>query len=1855
MISRTQIRGLAALCVCLIVCVSLFAQSGPLVPNTASVSFSANGNSGTADSNTVFVQSLISAAQVTIQKSASVTTAKANDTITFSLAVANSGGSPASPTSVNVDGVAASYVVVRDVVPANTSFQSIVNASGITPLFHLAGETNPNRFVSIPPPDASQVDAVVFATPSLAAGAVLNLSFSVVVHANASGTLTNTASIDFVDGTPQQKQSNSVTVQLPQSAPGVGFYTTDYGQVVSVGKIGAPLYVQGAAGACNLNPQNADHQSIRLTSSLSKDDETYPAVETGPNTGIFRILPSVPTLDARTNPVVVGDGIMELLADDKITATLLCSGKTAQALIFLDPSGIVFDSTTNAPIAGASVTLIDVTGAGNGGQAGKAATVYQVDGTTTAPSTVITGADGRFSFPSVAPSRYKLQVVVPTGYKVPSTVAAAALPPGHDIDLSGSYLGEFDVAAALGTVIFDVPADQSAVGGLFAQKKASVQTAQVGDFVDYTVEVKNSTGESLTDVRITDVLPRGFAYVKGTARLGGKALADPASSGATAVYSIGDMEPGASATLTYRVVIGAGAATGKSINTAIAKSGRAVSNNASAAVTVDGGVFSDRGYIVGHVKATCDDNGVATSFGVPGVRVYMEDGTYAITDGDGGFSFYGVRAQSHVLKVDGYTVARGTQFVSNSRRSLGDGASQIVDMKFGELRRADFQLQCTPRVKKMVEERRAALAKSKSSRSESESLVTTQLATQAVAETKITARPTALNSTQESLTKSTPQADAYTVDLPLYDGAPDSTDSKKGDRRAVDDKMFEGLDNKVGFVNLKDGQQVPLQYSVWVKGPSGSEFDLIINGEPYSNSRVGSRTTIDQKGITAWQYIGVGFRPGHNEVVVSTLDPFGNNRQAKVDVVLPLAATKVKLTAPTRTLQADGSSPVRVKIELFDPNGVRVNIETPVTLESTAGKWLAKDYDETRPGVQTYIKNGVAELYLLSPAEPVDAKLRVTANEARAEATLSFVPELRPMTAAGVAEYQLNFQHAPKSSIQSVNGTEGFEDSVRLFAAGDDNVQAGARTAMYLKGKILGENLLTMAYDSNRQSGERLFRDIQPDQFYPVYGDASTRGYDAQSTSKLYLRIDNGKSYVMWGDYMTTNETGPGQQRVLTTYSRTLTGMKQHYEGERTKVTSFATYDSFRQVVEEFPANGTSGPYTFKYGNGVENSEKVELQTRDRNQLSVVIKSEPQTRFQDYEFEPFTGRLMFKSPIPTLDHDGNPLYIRVTYEVEQGGERFWAGGFDTQYQVSKNWAVGAIAVGDANPEDPNQLYGLNTSINLPAKAVITGELAETHHQLLGSGLGYRFAYKQETKRLKADAYFGRTALSFQNMSSMLSDGRGEAGGRFEYNLDNKTRFSGQFIRTEDVKTGGTQVGAEVGVERRFSKRFKFRAGLRHSQTSTASPQTTLASVTELAQPQLPSTQFSNIASPNEITSLSAKVTVDVPHSHNTQVGLEFEQDVQDLDKHRVVADAKIPIPHGRFYASHEFLSSLGNVYSLSTSQSRMATLIGVETDYLKHSHLFTEFRERDELVNRNSEAAIGLRNTWKVGEGVGLTAGFESIRTFSGKSNNSYAATTGVEFRNNSDLHGSARVEYRAGEQNNTLLTSLALGKRLNQQWTLLSRSVLLMQTGKGEAPSDQTQARFQAGAAYRGSEASRWDALTMFEYRLQETTGAQAAKQSLAIFSSNVNYQPLQGLAVTTRYASKWNLDNTGGLDTSAFHQLFSFHVTKDVSRKFDVGLIGSVMSSSGFSNRQQNLGAEIGYQLKQNLWLSTGYNFLGFYEKDLPGGSDARQGAFVRLRFKFDENILKVPGRTQFKRKPKEQAQQEPQQGSQQESKGI
>ncbi len=226
--------------------------------------------------------------------------------------------------------------------------------------------------------------------------------------------------------------------------------------------------------------------------------------------------------------------------------------------------------------------------------------------------------------------------------------------------------------------------------------------------------------------------------------------------------------------------------------------------------------------------------------------------------------------------------------------------------------------------------------------------------------------------------------------------------------------------------------------------------------------------------------------------------------------------------------------------------------------------------------------------------------------------------------------------------------------------------------------------------------------------------------------------------------------------RQLSNYTRSLTGIKEHYETSNMVVNAFASKDSTTQVIDELPANGTSGPFTLSSDNMVENSERVELLVRDRNQPSLIIQTTPVQRFSDYEIEPLTGRLLLKGPLPSLDPNFNPQSIRVTYEVNTGGEKFWVAGIDGQYKLTNRIEVGGVFVDDRNPANPAKLAGANSTVKLGQKTYVIGEYATTDDLTTGRGSGERVEVKHDDGNLQERVYEDKTDGNFNNPGASVS-------------------------------------------------------------------------------------------------------------------------------------------------------------------------------------------------------------------------------------------------------------------------------------------------------------------------------------------------------------------------------------------------------------------------------------------------------------------------------------------------------------------
>ena len=232
---------------------------------------------------------------------------------------------------------------------------------------------------------------------------------------------------------------------------------------------------------------------------------------------------------------------------------------------------------------------------------------------------------------------------------------------------------------------------------LVAEKTAGSATAEIGDVVNYTLTVRNQSGQPVPAVVFNDHLPLGFAYQAGTARVNGAVVPDPTGApGPTLGFPIGTLAGNGTATVTYRVFLNPGASAGDGLNRAQAVStiSGVASNTATAKVEVTGGVFTDRGIIAGKIFIDCDCDPDRVQgprdIGIPGVRIMLEDGTSTVTDVEGKYNFYGLSPRMHVLKVDVTTLPPGSRLAAVSSRNAGDGWTRFVDLRNGEFVRGDF-------------------------------------------------------------------------------------------------------------------------------------------------------------------------------------------------------------------------------------------------------------------------------------------------------------------------------------------------------------------------------------------------------------------------------------------------------------------------------------------------------------------------------------------------------------------------------------------------------------------------------------------------------------------------------------------------------------------------------------------------------------------------------------------------------------------------------------------------------------------------------------------------------------------------------------------------------------------------------------------------------------------------------------------------------------------------------------------------------------------------------------------------------------------------------------------------------------
>ena len=578
----------------------------------------------------------------------------------------------------------------------------------------------------------------------------------------AGTTLTNTAVVTW--NNPPQTASASVSIDIG-GVPGSGSLNGTAWLDANFNKIADPgepllqgwtvgLYLNGAL----VQSVVTDVNGVYRFSSVPPTDGTanlyelrFTAPGAGPNTAKLGKADS-----AFTNWL------------QRITNIAVPSGSNLQNLnLLMGPNGLVYNSLTRAPIAGATLKMLR--------------------GTTPLPATCfddpaqqgqITQAGGYYRFDvnfsdPACPSggSYLIVVTAPTSNYVageslvipPSSNAATAPfsvstcptdalpvvpyceaqtsefapPPSVAARSAGTqyYLNlALDGTAVPGSSqIYNnhIPLDPQLAGAFSITKTTPLVNVTRGQLVPYTITISNAIGASLQGEQVVDRCPAGFKYVPGSARLDG-VPSEPTVTGLQLVWN--GLNFGSSTrTIVLLLAIGAGVGEGEFVNRAQVidgLTGKPLSVEATARVRVVPDQTFDCTDVYGKVFNDVNRNGVQDGGedGLPGVRVVTATGLEAMTDQYGRFHITCAitpnedRGSNFVLKLDDRTLPSGfrmsTDQVQIKRATRGKalkfdfGASihrvvaiDLSDAAF-EPGKTEIRIQWRPRVNLLLDELR---------------------------------------------------------------------------------------------------------------------------------------------------------------------------------------------------------------------------------------------------------------------------------------------------------------------------------------------------------------------------------------------------------------------------------------------------------------------------------------------------------------------------------------------------------------------------------------------------------------------------------------------------------------------------------------------------------------------------------------------------------------------------------------------------------------------------------------------------------------------------------------------------------------------------------------------------------------------------------------------------------------------------------------------------------------------------------------------------------------------------------------------------------------------------------------------
>lgn len=1552
-------------------------------------------------------------------------------------------------------------------------------------------------------------------------------------------------------------------------------------------RAGEPLFVLLDFPGGNLDPNRVDTVTGSILSK-SGDRETLTISETGPDTGKFAGY--IQTVPFSSPP---GDCRLGVVPGDKILVESVTTGNqtpfvSVELGVLFDPEGIVFDSMDGSPINGAHVILIDES-------TGAQAQVYGDDGSARFPASLVSGGAvqdsagtyynggaGAYRYPLVRPGRYHIVVQAPPGYhgpslRSPTDLASFTGADGQKYQIGdGSYGRSFSVTGP-GAVRLAIPLDK--IGApILVTKVADRAEAAPGDTINYAIGVRNPDPRVVTSkIILTDHFPAAMRLRRGTLRVNNRpADVRLAADGRSFDIDVPPVAPGETSLVTYGMEVLGVAAEAETVNRVEATDDSGTtSNTADAVVRIRRDAIADRVTIEGRVSDGCG----ASGHGIAGVRIMLEDGSYAVTDGDGRYHFEGVVSGTHVVQMDDTTLPADRAAVDcrPDTRSGGRAFSRFVDGRGGDLKRVDFHAAPAP--------------------------------------------PRAPRDAAAAQARPVPASDAAAA--------------------GADRAWTEGQQPGIAwlFPAPDHNPRAPI-VRVAIKHLAGQSVALFSGGRPVAPIAYDGESKSGDGSVVVSVWRGIPLETGTTELSAEVRNADGSLAQTLHNVVhYGASPMRAELLRDRSVLVADGVTRPVLAVRLTDRDGRPVrhglvgDFEVPepyypaVEADAQQARQLA-GLERARPFWHVEGDDGIAYVELEPTTASGSVSLRFSfrdgqaSREQRLEAWLD--PGERPWTIVGLAE-----------------GTAGYNrlnNRLEALGAVHDEMITDGRLALYAKGRIRGKWLMTLAYDSDKKRDETRFAGtIDPNSYYTIYADRSERRYDSASVKKLYLKLERPQFYALFGDY----QTGIDEPQ-LARYVRAFTGAKAEYRSARVSALAFAADAPGSHRRDDIQGNGLSGPYALHARDILPNSERISIEVRDRLRSNRIVETRLMTRYVDYDIDYVAGTIRFKQPILSRNSELDPQFIVAEYEVDGiARTHLNAGGRATWRTRDQKLQVAATGLHDATDQGSTDLAGAdlhyrpNESTELraevavsrnqpktggtaPAATTATAWLVEAEHH------GPRYDLLAYAREQQAGFGLGQLSGTENGTRKIGFDGR--------VKLLETLSLTGSGWIEDYLASDARRVAARALLEYR-GRDVSARAGLTFADDHLANGSNARSTLLQLGATKRLLKNKLELDAQTEIPIGGQNGSIDFPAQHSFTARYSVTNGIQLVGAYEIADGKSVDARTARIgfdiqpWAGAK-IALTGNMQNIAEYGPRSFAAFGLSQSVALGKHWSADVSLDSNKTLAGIDPSKVLNPLQPVASGGfigngGLTEDFTAV-------------TAGATYRARLwSLTG--RAEYRAGSEGDRYGVTAAALRQIGDGSAIGGAFDWFTAKGRTGAETRTTNAQISWAHRPAGSALSWLERLDLREDRVTGAVSGRPdpigapftisgnARSRRVVNSLSINYAPTAGTEISVFWGARYvgSKIGTSG-DVAGWSNLIGADIHFDLGKSVDVSVAASVREGDGGRTLSYAVGPSIGLKPFDNGWISIGWNLVGFHDRDFEQNRYTRAGPYVTMRLKFDQLSL-------------------------------